>query len=245
MLKSLDTLENGFQEIARESKEECGEDLEKIRKLIFDLIPYFYKACSKAFSPKKKEKAFKYIESLVATCFWESFRTSGHILFLSMNGLYRHAFDTIRHLLESVVQALYVDIRHPTVPLRVKIEILKEIEDKREYHAIRLIDELEIDHKDKLKREYKELSRIIHPSHKQIVATLSDLWEDKGVPATLDCREISKIFNSMIRMYDIFFLLFMTYFPEVKKELAANPNFIKAVKAYKLLLLANVLGIRI
>lgn len=242
MLRSLDTLENGFREIAKKSKKECGSDLEKIRKLVCDLTPYFYNASDKAFSPKKK-KVFKYIESLVATCFWESFRTSGHIIFLSINGLYRNAFDNIRHLLESIVQALYIDLRHPTIPLDMKIEILKEIEDKREYHAIRLIDELKIEYKDKLKKEYKELSQIIHPSHKQIVATLSDMVEDKGVPSTIDCREISKIFNSMIRMYDIFFFLFMTYFPEVKKELTKNPNFIKVINAYKLTLLSKVLEI--
>lgn len=40
--------------------------------------------------------------------------------------------------------------------LATKMEILKEIEDRREYHAVRLIDELKLAHKDKLKAEYKE-----------------------------------------------------------------------------------------
>ena len=245
MLRSYDALEEAFREIAKKSKKECGSDLEKMRKLTCDLIPYFYKASDKTFPIKEKEKILKYCESLVATCFWESFRTCGHIMFLSVNGLYRNAFDNIRHLLESIVQALYIDLRHPTIPLNMKIEILKEIEDKREYHAIRLIDELEIEHKDKLKKEYKELSRIIHPSHKQIVATLSDILEDKGAPSAVDCKEISKIFNSMIRSFDIFFFLFMTYFPEVKEELVKNSDFIKAVKTYKLTLLSKVLGIKL
>jgi len=64
--------------------------------------------------------------------------------------------------------------------------------------------------------------------------------EQKGVPVTIDCEEVSKIYDSMKKMYDIFFFLFFTYFPEVKKPLKKNPDFIQSVKDYNLTLLSRV-----
>ena len=243
MLRGSTELEKSFQDIVKKSKEECGDKLEKIRQLTF-VMHDFNRSLTKCCKPSGKV-ILTYVHSLVHTCYLELMRISAHIYFLSCNGLYRNAFDDIRYVLESIVQALYIDLRHPKIDINTKIVILKEVEDKREYHAVRLIDELEIDHKDKLKREYKNLSRIIHPSHKQVIATLSDIMEDKGVPVTIDCEEISRIYDSMIRMYDIFFFLFTTYFPEVREALKKNPDFIKSVKAYNLTLLSRVLKVRL
>jgi len=244
MLRSSTYLEEAFKDIVKKSREECGDRLENIRKLIF-ILTDFDRSFRKCCQPSEKAMLPRFMHSLVHTCHLELVRISGHILFLSCNGLYRNAFDNIRYILESIVQALYIDLRHPQGDLNTKIEILKEVEDKREYHAVRLIDELEIDHKDKLKREYKKLSRIVHPSHKQVIALLSDLKEDKGVPVTIDCEEISRIYDSMVKMYDIFFFLFMTYFPEVKEALKKNSDFIKCIKDYNLTLLSKVLKVRL
>jgi hypothetical protein len=243
MLKSLDALDEGFRGIVKKSKEECSDELEEIRQLIF-INGLFYKSLRESVS-LSKEYRVRIESSLALMCFTELFRISGYILFLSCNGLYRNAFDNVRYALESIVQALYIDHRHPETPLETKIEILKEVEDKREYHVVRLIDELKIDHKDMLKRQYKELSQVIHPSHKQIVTTLSDLMEDKGVPATVDCKEISKIYNSMIKMYDIFFFLFITHFPEIKITLKKNSNFFKLIKDYNLILLSKIFKVQL
>ena len=242
MLKSLDALEEGFRDISKESKEECGDKLEEIRKLIF-VLNYFYYAIEER-GNKEKDFLSKRLNSLVHTCFLELARISGHILFLSCSGLYRNAFDDIRYALESIVQALYIDYRHPEIPLETKVEILKEVEDKREYHAVRLIDELEIGYKEKLREEYKKLSRIVHPSHEQVVAIRDDILKDKGIPATIDCERISKIYDSMRRMYDIFFFLFMNFFPEIKESLKKNSDFIKGIKAYDLTLLLKIFKVR-
>ena len=244
MLRDVDKLLKGFQDTVKKSKEECGDKLEEIRQLTF-INRNFFNSFMECFSLGKRYRV-KYGSSLAFVCLAESWRISGHILFFSYNGLYRHAFNDIRYVLESIVQALYIDHRHPETPLETKIEILKEVEDKREYHAIRLIDELEIKHKDKLREEYKKLSQTIHPSHKQIVATLDDLKErDKGVPVTIDCEEISKILDSMKRMYDIFFFLFINYFPEVKEALKKNSKFVEDIKKHNLILLSKVLKVKL
>jgi len=240
MLRSLDSLEEGFQAIVKKSREECGDKLEEICQLIH-VMDRIYKTIEE----HRTADSPKYLNSLVFTCFIELARVSGHILFLSCNGLYRSAFDDIRYALESIVQALYIDVRHPKTDIKIKIEILKEVEDKREYHAVRLVDELEIDHKDKLRIEYKKLSRIIHPSHKQVVAILRDISGDEGVPVTVDCEEVSRIYDSMKKMYDIFFFLFVVYFSEVKKSLKENPDFVKDIKNYNLTLLSKILEVRL
>lgn len=245
MLRSLDALEEGFRDISKKSKEECGNILEEIRQLTF-LSGFFFKCFYECYK-KHEAKYGAWGHSLHHTCLLELFRISGHIVFLSCNGLYRNAFDDIRYVLESIVQALYIDHRHPETPLGTKIEILKEVEDKREYHAVRLIDELEnLDHKDKLREEYKKLSRIIHPSHKQIEALLSDIkTKEKGVPTTVSCEEISSIYESQKKMYDIFFFLVINYFPELKESLKKNPDFVKFIKVYNLTLLSRVFKIRL
>jgi hypothetical protein len=243
MLRDIDKLFESFQDNIKKSKEQCGDKLEEIRQLVF-IQNLFFKSLIDSAS-LNKEFNVKILNSLALTCLMELVRISGHIIFFSFNGLYRNAFDNIRYAMESIVQAVYIDNRHPKTPLHIRIEILKEVEDKREYHATRLIDELEIHYKNELKREYKQLSRIVHPSHQQIIATLDDLKEKrKGIPATIDCNEVTKIYDSMARMHDIFFFLFINHFPEMKETLSKNHRFVKAIKSHNLILLSKVLKVR-
>ena len=179
--------------MVKKSKEVCGDKLSEMRELIY-IMKSFYPSLVKCCAPDGKKLRKKHANSLAFWCHYELMRASGHILFLSMNALYRNAFDNIRHVLESIVQALYIDARHPDTRISVKIEILKEVENKREYHAVRLIDELDIPRphggsKNLLTKEYRKLSSIIHPSHKEILATLTESVDD-GVPAKIDCKEI-------------------------------------------------------
>ena len=241
MLLSLDSLIEGYQNTIDRSKAECGNELEKIRLLSRAIFPYFFDATEKA----EKTDLPKYWHSLVYCCFLELVKTSGNILFLSSSGLYRNAFDEIRYSLEHVVQSLYIDIRHPETKLDTKIEILKEIEDKREYHSVRLIDELKIDHKDKLKKQYKELSKKIHPSHKQTIDTLTEIFvkprsKKSSSKEVIDCEKISKIYISMEAMYDIFFFLFLFHFPEFKR-LKDDQEFMKNIESLNLFLLRKTL----
>lgn len=245
MLRSLDALEEEFRGIFEKSKKECSDELEKIRQLIMDMMSYCFDDYVECCFANGEFPLPEYYNSLVDKRFLELVRISSHILFLAYSGLYRNAFNDIRYALESIVQAFYIDTRHPNVDIDTKIEIMREIEDKREYHAVRLIDELEIDYKNRLKSEYKELSRIIHPSHKQIVTTIINLLKREGIPATVDCEEISRIYDSMRKMYDICFFLLIPYFPMLRASLGKNPNFVKSIKVYNLTLLSKVFKVQL
>jgi hypothetical protein len=242
MLKSLDALEDGFRKVSEKSQKECGAKLEEIRKLTF--VSGLFVGIVHAYFKTNEEGMERWGNSLHHACLLELFRISGHTVFLSCYGLYRNAFDNIRHALETIVQAIYIDHRHPETSLTTKIEILKEVEEKREYHAIRLIDELDIHYKDRLKKEYKRLSKIIHPSHEQIVRLLEDIKTDEsGIPTPVSCEQISRIYDSMKIMYDIYFFLILNHLPELKKAIKENSNIVKALKKYEFSLLNRQLKI--
>lgn len=234
MLRSLDALQEGFRKTVAKSGEKCGDNLKKIHQLTFIM----------EHSIESYEKTDTVVpDSLVSVSYFELFRISAYVLLLSCNGLYRTAFGEIRYLLELIFQALYIDQRHPNTDLRTKIEILKEVENKREYRSGRLINDLKIGFKGELRKEYRKLSRTIHPTHEQPITTMRDIMEGGELPVTIDCKEISRIYNSMTRMYDIYFFLFLTYFPEMKDPLQKNPDFIKDIKTYNLLLLSKIFNI--
>jgi len=244
MFESLERIEESRLEISRKSRERCGENLEKLRELILSCCHVFWKNIRDIVFPTESVLE-KSMNSLVFAHFLELPRVSNHILFLCLNGLYRNAYDSIRYALESVIQALYIDSRHPETSIEVKIEILKEVENKREYHANRLVDELEIPYKDRIKEQYKRLSQIIHPSHEQVMATLGDVRERKGIPVVIDCSEIENIFMSMRMMYDIFFFLTITHFPEFEESMRRDSETIKTVKSHKMYLLSKALKVRL
>jgi hypothetical protein len=239
MLVESKILIEAFQDVMKKSEETCGKELEEIRELIN--IGRFFRSIV-----EKNNQS-----SLVFWCFMESIRISGQTLYLSYCGLYRNAFDNIRHLLESIVQAVYIDKNHPSSDLPTKLEILKEIEDKKEYHARRLIEDRipfknldckGLDCKGLLNKEYSELSQIVHPSHEKIIVTVKDvLSENKWIPARIDCGEISRILDSMRRMYDIFLFLVVVNFPECKTSLRKDSKLVATIKKHNLRLLERAI----
>ncbi len=257
MLKTVDALDKGFQATAEKTRKECGLELEELRKFIFGMI-IFASEVIEGFKEERIQRR-KWGNSLLTWCLLESWRSCGHLLFLSYNGLYRNAFYSIRHLLESVVQALYLDSRLREMEnisflepdkhidnIFVKLAILREVEDKREYHSLSLIKELKIDYKDRLTKTYKAISQAIHPTYRQIESTMHDLTTPtNGLAATVDCREIEKITTYLIDVYDTFIFLYITYFPEVKDSLKKNSKFVDYVKTYKLYLTSKKLGMKL
>jgi hypothetical protein len=250
MLKDIDNLEKEFQAIATKSDQECKNELEELRKFIHNTRCIWDNHIENVKTGTIDNK--KWVNSLIGWCFFESVRTCGHTLHLAHYGLYRNAFDNIRHMLESIIQALYLDLRYrgidnviisrPEPNIFVKLAILREVEDKRDYHALRLIDELDIGYKDRIKQIYRELSQTVHPSHRQIEQTLEDFYKrNEDIVVTIDCAEISNICKSLINVYDVVVVFYMTYFPEVKKSLSENKDFVNFVKNYKLYLVLKML----
>jgi hypothetical protein len=243
MLKEPEKLLKAFQTSIRKSKKECKIEFDEMQHLINDVY--------QAFQTLEIVGAKKLLNSLVAWCYFESMRTSGQILYLAYCGLYRNAFDDIRHLLESIVQSTYIDANHPEADLKIKLEILKEIEDKKEYHASKIIENRftfrnlkckNLDCKGLLRNQYGELSQIVHPSHKKIISTIEDIGSGKGVPVTIDCSETKRILASLAKVYDILSFLVVANFPETKENLQKNTKLKTCIRKHKMQLLKKILS---
>jgi hypothetical protein len=82
-----------------------------------------------------------------------------------VSGAYHTAIRELRYLLEMMIQAYFLDSKHPKATIETKIEILKALENlDRPITGGNFIDKTDLDNKKKLKELYKELSGYIHPS---------------------------------------------------------------------------------
>jgi hypothetical protein len=238
MLNAIENLELGFKSVAEKSKKTHGPEIEKIRQLTL-LYPCF----EKAFREQRAKMAFKYNNSLVQWSYYESQRLSAHILFLTMNALYKNAYDDIRYMIESIIQSFYLDSRHSKSTLETKLE------NGRDYHAQSLIGKLQLGEqskqKEKLEGQYKKLSQIIHFGRKQILCTIGDILspEDQGIPAKVNKNEIIGIYESLRSADDMFFFLVISSFPEIEEPLKNDAAFLDVIKKFNLPLLCNTFNV--
>ncbi len=78
------------------------------------------------------------------------------------------------------------------------------------------------------------------------MALMRDIKTDeKGIPIIVDCEEISNIYESMKRMYDIFFFLILNHSPELAESMKKDSDFANGVKLYKLSLVAGIIGVKL
>ena len=247
MLRDMDALDKGFQETVKKSNEKCNVELESLQNFVFG-TRHFVR--NYMFSTDQKKK----FNDLCSWCLINSVEECGSILFLVLNGLYRNAFDSIRHILESTIQAVYLDsnyigknnifLSHPNPNIFVKIAILYEVEDKRDYRFQNLIHILPIEYKDRIVRIYKELSQTIHPSHKQIEKIMESLTKpEEKLAKPVDCKEIEVIFKSLVNVYDILSFLFFTLYPEDQEALIKKEGFISFIKETGFFLTPKILKV--
>ena len=225
MLRSLDDLDKGFLKARKKAKKECREQLELLRELIYDIKPL-----TRTFvllgEPQKQ------FNSLVFWNYLNFVRNCGYTLFLTYNSLYRNAFDSIRHILESIVQALYLESRHPSATMKTKIHILSEVQDKHEYHVQSLIEKLDISDKERIKDIYRSLSKRIHPTTRTVKSIFEDFLAKDELPTVINCREISDITVYLRDVIDVFFFLYISHFPERKEQLKKDVKLNEYVRKY-------------
>ena len=237
----------GFQKTAKKSDEKCKVELESLQNFIMG-TRHFVR--NYLFGTNKKKK----FNDLFSWCLINSVEECGSILFLVRNGLYRNAFDSIRHILESTIQAVYLDsnyaginnifLNRPNPNIFVKIAILTEVEDKRDYRVQNLIRVLKIEYKERINRIYKELSQMVHPSHKQIEKIMESLTKrEEKMAKPVDCKEIETVLKSLVNVYDVLLFLFFTLYPEDKEALVKKDEIIDFIKQSGFFLTPKILKI--
>lgn len=110
---------------------------------------------------------------LMAVRFTEAFQGLLWIEFLSLSGGYFQALRELRNMLESTVQAYYVDSEYPELDVEGKLAVLKEMARCRNHYGGRLIQKAKPPRKREIKALYSELSEYVHPSYDSIYEILS------------------------------------------------------------------------
>jgi hypothetical protein len=117
-------------------------------------------------SPLSKHLAeFDSLNSMVFFRAHEIMKNLGWMHACMLFGAYHSVIRELRYVLESMVQAYYLDYEHPNADMGCKLEIIKEIDKER---FSNLVDVIEIPEKQKIKVLYSDLSRYAHSSYEEI-----------------------------------------------------------------------------
>ncbi len=82
--------------------------------------------------------------------------------------------------------------------------------------------------------EYEQLHKKVHSTYRQFKYTAYHFMDDKYKSVYLECSKVSKIYNSTVAVIDFFYYLLLTRFPEFKKELIKNKEFLEIMTDYDL-----------
>jgi len=199
-----------FHVAIEKTKKECP-DLSRMNEFVFMLSRFMIAFLRiPSFFDKDRNTSERYSQSLVFTCFLESLRNSYCTVYLSACGLYKNAYHNIRYELESVIQASYFDSNCPHDDFPMKIAMLEEAEDKREFNFSRLTEKLHINLGYKketieaIMEEWGKLSKKVHSKHYQFVATSTNFMDCGYETVYVDCEEVKSIYESMRVLHDIF-----------------------------------------
>jgi hypothetical protein len=213
---------------------QCKDQIAKLRNFLSDVTVIF--GCIAENSEAQKAK-----ESLVFFRFLESVLHLNELLSLLMAAHYTSAAQILRYRFESVMQALYLDQQHSDLDLEKKLCILREISDKREYFVTRLINNISIDHKDHLRRTYKDLSATSHPSHLNFPTIKQMIGYLKKIESSVDCNELNRVITLTLQTYDAIFFVAFQIFDKAKEAAKKTPEPKKVAQRYGMLLLSRTL----
>ncbi len=151
--------------------------------------------------------------SLVFGRFVELHKNLNWIFVCVLSGSYHSAIRELRFVLDSMLQAYYLDKEHPAADVPCKLEVLREIE--RERFGSRIIERIAVQDKAAIRDLYHELSQFVHSSYQEMKSVL-----DQGLimdRVTFDFDQASFDYCRVLttRVLDVFFLLTLQNFPEL------------------------------
>lgn len=168
--------------------------------------------------------------SLLYFRFLQSIMSSRDLSFSIVMGSYKNVAEITRYHFESLIQAFYVDQKHPDLNFECKMAILSEISDKQDYFTNRLITRIKVDSNKSLERFYGDLNKIVHPSHVDIPNVDTMLKEIAHYESRIRPDEFERMLEITKQMSDCLLYLIFRGFPELK-ELANKDGISEIVKA--------------
>jgi hypothetical protein len=125
---------------------------------------------------------------------------------------YHQAIRELRFVLDSMLQAYYVDKRHQASNMMCKLEIIKEIE---RLHGVKMIKKTGLTHKTQLEKLYEGLCSYVHSSYKELVSSGPVTTETTRFDFKPD-PELSQLCKDFVnRTIDAVFFISLSLFPEI------------------------------
>jgi hypothetical protein len=171
------------------------------------------------FSPQLRElPEIEKLDSLVILRLAELQHLIGWVMLCVLYGKYHQALRELRYVFDSMAQAYYLDAEHPAATITAKLEILKDIE--KQAFGSRLIDKLDVDHKQELKSLYSTLSKYAHSSYEELALLIEEGEIEWRVTFAFDERQFSRAAEFTNKVMDAVYLMIFSRFPDAARRVS-------------------------
>ena len=148
------------------------------------------------------------------------------------SGIYDNAVRDLRYILESFLQAYYVDREHPHASMECKLEILKEID---KLAGRRLIERLDISkrYQEQIKKLYSELCKWVHPSYKEWQKIIEEGEIGSKITFNYDKKLFEECGELTDRVINTIVFLLMNFCNDLIEEIRGDKIFLKSIDNVK------------
>lgn len=151
------------------------------------------------------------------------------------SGAYENANRSLRYVLESFLQAYYVDRKHPRASIQCKLEILKEID---KLTGGKLIENLDIDVKYKgqngqIKILYSDLCKFVHPSFNEWQKIVEGGDVSSKITFSYDKESFEECVDLTDRVMDVIVFLLMNFSNDLAEKIKGDEIFLKSISNVK------------
>lgn len=126
-------------------------------------------------------------------------------------GAYHSAIRELRYVLESMMQAYYLDREHTSADMGCKLEIIKEI-DRERFSA--LVDRIEMSQKQRIKVLYSELSKYVHSTYNELRPTIEEGKVQSRVTFGFESDMFKKCVELTNQVMDVVYCITLQRFPQ-------------------------------
>lgn len=143
------------------------------------------------------------------------------LYFSIMTGSYHQSIRELRYILESFLQAYYIDKNHPKANMECKLEILKEVE----LYGFKLISknpDLKRKDKKELNSLYSQLSKHIHSSYEKLSPIFEKDEFEHNIRFKFNRRMLEECIKLLQRTIDAIFLLIFLYETDLSTKMGTT-----------------------
>jgi|SRR6185312_3989466 len=146
----------------------------------------------------------------------------------TIEGDYHQVIRELRFILESMIQAYYLDMEYQESDIERKLEIVKKSE--KDSYGSRLINKLSINHKEEIKELYSTLSKYTHSSYKELESILRGGKVGLSVASYFDEELFNQCEVLTHRVMDVVYVIILNRFPQTKNTLEENQLLLKSLE---------------